>query len=245
MKTGKDLNYYRSLRYKMVIDYDADEEVYVVRFPHLPGCIMHGETVEEAAKLGLQVKDEWIELALSKGWSIPEPPADLETTGRLTVRLPKSTHKKVIDRAEEERVSQNQLILSFIEQGLEKAAAEDSFTKIAAKQDELIRVMKAGPELSERQPTSNPLLSSDAFGNFLISQFCAPHITVSSYSSGLVYNCAPVGSAIAINSLGATETVYSVGAATGGEARKGLTLIKPKVSKASEDEYQGGYANEA
>jgi antitoxin HicB len=221
MKTGKDLNYYKGLHYKMVIDYDADEEVYVVRFPHLPGCIMHAETAEEAVRLGLQVKGEWLELAFRKGWTIPEPPADLEMTGRLTLRLPKSLHKKVIDRAEGEGVSQNQLILSFIAEGLGKAETED-FLKIAAKQDEMISLFKAGQA-----------------------------VTAYPYSSGFLYNFLPAGGAVTVaTATGATmaatiETTYSLGTAMVGEMKEGLRVAKPKAIGAFEENNKGGYANAA
>lgn len=222
MKTGKDLNYYKSLHYKMVIGYDSAEEVYVVRFPDLPGCIMHGETAEEAVRLGSQVKDEWLELAFSKGWTIPEPPADLETTGRLTLRLPKSLHKKVIDRAEGEGVSQNQLILSFIAEGLEKAETEDFLKKIAAKQDEMISLFNAGQAVWGSQPTSNPVLLRGL------------------YSSGFSYDFLPGGAA----TVATIETTYSHGAAMVGEGKEKLRLVS-NATRASEKNYQGGYANEA
>lgn len=209
MKIGKDLSYYKSLHYKMVISYDKDEEVYVVRFPHLPGCIMHGETAEEAARLGLQVKDEWLELAFRKGWTIHEPPADLETTGRLTLRLPKSMHKKVIDRAEEEGVSQNQLILSFIAAGLGKAEKEDPLKK-----DEMSGVFKA-----ERA-------------------FTVQALTVSPYD--LFYNFFP--GAVSITTA-ATGTAFGIEMV--GEVKDILGMAKPMATGAFEENYKGGYANEA
>lgn len=138
---SKDLEYYRSIHYKMVWEYDKDDEVYFVRFPELPGCLAHGETEQEALKTALKVKDEWLEATYAAGWEIPEPFTAPETTGRITTRLPKYLHQKVIDRAEAEGVSLNQLILAFIAQGLERTSAEESFNKIAAMQEHTLKLL--------------------------------------------------------------------------------------------------------
>jgi len=139
---SKDLSYYQSLRYKMVWEYDNDDEVYFVKFPELSGCLAHGRTEQEALKMALKVKDEWLETAHAAGWEIPEPSVVAETTGRVTLRLPKYLHQRVIDRAEEEGISQNQLILALVAQGLEKKTTESSFERILTKQDELFDLLK-------------------------------------------------------------------------------------------------------
>jgi len=133
----KDLKYFKSLRYKMVVDYSTDESIYLISFPDLPGCLMHGEDLNEAINKAFVVKDEWIETAFEKGWAIPEPSMPLETTGRLTLRIPKSMQKKVIDRADEEGVSQNQLIVTFIAEGLERFSIKGSVNGIIDTQNKI------------------------------------------------------------------------------------------------------------
>ncbi len=110
----KDRAYYKGLHHRMIVDFDADEGVYFVRFPELPGCMMHGDTPEEAVKLGIAVKDEWIDAACDKGWKVPEPRHAGKPTGRLTLRVPKSLHERIIERAIDEGISQNQLIVSCL-----------------------------------------------------------------------------------------------------------------------------------
>jgi antitoxin HicB len=119
----KTLEYYRSLQYKMIIDYEPDDNVFVVRFPELPGCIAHGETPEEAVKMASKVKDGWLEAALEDGWDMPEPQARIEASGRVTVRMPKSLHRDVLELAGSEGISLNQLLVSFIARGLGRKAA--------------------------------------------------------------------------------------------------------------------------
>ncbi|MBI5606180.1 MAG: type II toxin-antitoxin system HicB family antitoxin [Deltaproteobacteria bacterium] len=114
----KKLATYKSFHYRMEIEYDQNDRVYFVSFPDLPGCVMHAETLEEAVKAAHEVKDEWLTTAYEKGWKIPEPSRHQETTGRLTLRVPRYIHKKIMETAEKEGVSQNQLLLSFISEKL-------------------------------------------------------------------------------------------------------------------------------
>lgn len=114
----KDLAYYKSLIYRMEIEYGEDEHQHFVTFPDLPGCMMHGGTPDEALRLANEVKDEWLTNAYENGWKIPEPSRHQDTTGRLTLRVPRYIHKKIMETAEKEGVSQNQLLLSFISEKL-------------------------------------------------------------------------------------------------------------------------------
>ncbi|HVC33199.1 MAG TPA: type II toxin-antitoxin system HicB family antitoxin [Chloroflexota bacterium] len=60
-------------RYSMVIEWDPDDEVYVVTVPELPGCRTHGKTYEEAVRQGQDAIASWIDAARAWGHSIPEP----------------------------------------------------------------------------------------------------------------------------------------------------------------------------
>lgn len=122
MKTLLD---YKNKHYKMIIDFNSQNGVYIVNFPELPGCIAHGETLEKAVENGITVRNEWIETAVEAGWILPEPSVPSKVRGRLTVRIPKYLHKKIVERAEQEDISLNQLILTFIAEGLERITAKE------------------------------------------------------------------------------------------------------------------------
>lgn len=131
----KDLKEYKNLKYRMVIEYHPEDEAYFVKFPELPGCMADGATAEKALKNALIVKNEWLNAAYEAGWTIPEPVAPSEMSGRVTLRLPKSIHERLVDRAEMEGVSLNQLILTYVTAGLEKASLNK---EIAQLQQELV-----------------------------------------------------------------------------------------------------------
>lgn len=126
----KKLEDYKKLNYRMVFEYDQNDGVYYVKFPELQGCIAHGETPSKALKNALAVKNEWLKTAIDAGWTILEPSVQSETSGRITLRIPKYLHEKIIDRTEQEGVSLNQLILSFVSEGLERVTGKDYLEKI-------------------------------------------------------------------------------------------------------------------
>jgi len=72
----KDLSYYLSLRYHIVIkkDFDYDGKgYYIAEIPDLPGCGAEGKTVDEALEKIWEAKRAWIEVRLERGLNIPEP----------------------------------------------------------------------------------------------------------------------------------------------------------------------------
>jgi antitoxin HicB len=125
----KNLEHFKKLNYKMTFEFDPEDGVYFVKFPELPGCIADGSTPDKALKNAIEVKNEWLETALESGWNIPEPAIPSKSTGRVTLRIPKYVHERIIERADREGVSLNQLILSYISEGIERSTAKEYFEK--------------------------------------------------------------------------------------------------------------------
>ena len=80
------------------------------------GCIALGDTVEAALAMLEDVAWGWLEAALDKGRAIPEPMENIEFSGKLILRLPKSLHKKASRAAERDGISLNQFIVSSLAQ---------------------------------------------------------------------------------------------------------------------------------
>jgi len=125
----KKLEYYKSLKYRIVVEFEAEDNVYFAKFPELPGCIAHGENEVDAVKHAQLVKDEWLKSAFDAGWDIPEPSSPLDVSGRITVRTPKFLHQQLVDRAAQEGISLNQLLLTYLTQGLGKSNTEQILQK--------------------------------------------------------------------------------------------------------------------
>jgi len=60
-------------RYSLNVQWDEDDEIYVVTVPELPGCRTHGGTYEEAIRQAQDAIQSWIMVAQELGRPIPPP----------------------------------------------------------------------------------------------------------------------------------------------------------------------------
>src|SRR5881392_1380184 len=91
----------------------ADEDgVFIASVPELEGCFADGDSVEEALANLDQVLREWLELAVEEREAIPEPRRQSPElySGRFSVRVPRSLHRVLSERAAAEDSSLNQLV---------------------------------------------------------------------------------------------------------------------------------------
>jgi len=116
----KDLNYYLDLNYEIKLRPLTEDEGggWFAEVPLLPGCISDGESPEEALTNLNDAKKGWIETALELGRPIPEPTTEEDYSGQLRVRMPKSLHRALAEKAREEKVSLNQLIIYQLSRGI-------------------------------------------------------------------------------------------------------------------------------
>lgn len=71
--TTKDLNYYLSLPYTIVLIPDTEDGGWFAKIPELPGCMTFGDTQAEVLELIEDAKLTWIAGCLEEGITIPEP----------------------------------------------------------------------------------------------------------------------------------------------------------------------------
>lgn len=99
---------------------DQDGGGFVAEIPKL-GAIGDGDSPEEAIKDVKEVAIEFLKILQEDNKKLPE--ADIyksaeEYSGKFALRMSKSTHKQVAERAEEEGISVNQLINQYITMGI-------------------------------------------------------------------------------------------------------------------------------
>lgn len=100
MTTNKrSLDYYMSLPYKVEISPEEDGTGFNASISDLKGCVAFGETVEEAYQTITEVKQTWIEIALERGWRVPEP--SLCEDNRRGVRVLTQQDLRTIDEAKQ------------------------------------------------------------------------------------------------------------------------------------------------
>ncbi|MCM3046644.1 type II toxin-antitoxin system HicB family antitoxin [Bacillus altitudinis] len=127
----KSLEYYMSLNYKVEVSAISEEDGggWLATHPELEGCMSDGETREEAIQNLDDARREWIDFCLRKDLAIPEPKQEeeIEYSGKFTLRVPKSIHKKLVEKSEEENVSLNNLVNQYITEGLSGGIIQSLF----------------------------------------------------------------------------------------------------------------------
>jgi len=79
-----------------------------------PGCFAEGSTADDAIDNLERAASSWLEVALSQGQEIPPPSASYGYSGRLILRLPRELHKLAARKADRDRVSLNQCLVTAI-----------------------------------------------------------------------------------------------------------------------------------
>ncbi len=93
---------------------------YLIEFPDLPGCMSDGETIDEAIENGKDAIQAWLGAAKKTKRIIPEP-GELESqSGKWVQRVPKSIHLRLVNRAKDEGVSLNTLVITLLAEALPK-----------------------------------------------------------------------------------------------------------------------------
>ncbi|MMZ64363.1 HicB family protein [compost metagenome] len=110
---NKDLSYYMSLPYTIQIRPIKDEsgEYYYASVAELDGCQSSGETFAEAFESVREAMEGYLQVKIDHGDLIPEPAGEDEYSGKFVLRVPKSLHRQLAERAEAENVSLNQYCL--------------------------------------------------------------------------------------------------------------------------------------
>ena len=114
---NKSISYYLNLPYKLVV-VPMEEGGYYAQYPELGA---HGDapTIEEAVREANVSKELMLESYLEHGdYPIPEPHSSKDYSGKFNVRVPKSLHRELVERAQEEGVSLNALVSSLLQRGL-------------------------------------------------------------------------------------------------------------------------------
>lgn len=115
---NKNIDYYRGLNYPVVITEfkDDGEHIYKAKIEELPGLEVYAYTIEEVLSELSEAKEAWIQTALGLKREIKEPNDSLsEYSGRTTIRMSRSLHKKLAELAKEENISLNAVINQLLE----------------------------------------------------------------------------------------------------------------------------------
>lgn len=120
-------------KYSYAIRWSDEDAAFIAVCPDFPGLSAFGDTPAEA----VEELDVAVELAIeeyeAEGRPLPAPSAAQEYSGQFRLRLPRSLHAELAQRAELEGISLNALALSYVAAGLGRVHGETRRTPAARK----------------------------------------------------------------------------------------------------------------
>ena len=110
-------------RYSYNVFWRDDDGGYIAVSPEFPRLSAYGKTAEAALAELRGVLEEAIEQYREEGWPLPVPYTHGEYSGQFRVRVAKSLHSALAQRAEAEGISMNALVSQYLARGLGNDAA--------------------------------------------------------------------------------------------------------------------------
>ena len=111
------------MHYPIKIFYSDEDKGFIAVIPDLPGCSAFGETEEDAIKEVKIAQELWLKTAKKEGRKIPLPSIEDRSSGKILARTPKSLHRALMEKAKEEGVSLNQLVVYLLSVGIGRSKA--------------------------------------------------------------------------------------------------------------------------
>jgi len=143
---SKSLEYYMNLPYKVEIIPEDDGSGFTAVVPELPGCMTCADTIDELWEMVTEAKQLWLEVALENADHIPEPVPfqDEQYSGRFVVRIPRSLHRQLAQRAQWEDTSLNTLVVTVLSDGMGRWGSQLVFEPEPAQAEQPVSALE-GP----------------------------------------------------------------------------------------------------
>jgi predicted HicB family RNase H-like nuclease len=102
-------------KYTYRIDWSEEDDCFLGRCLEFPSLIAHGDTRELTLKEIQLVVLESVKWMIGDREELPIPLSIRTYSGKLSLRIPPETHKRLAIEAAEEKISLNQLLTSYLE----------------------------------------------------------------------------------------------------------------------------------
>lgn len=124
--SNDQLTKFMQLDYTIVLRRDEEGD-WIAAYKELDGCIAHGLTIEESITALNGMKELWLAANLEAGNPIPLPEKEQTLlSGKWVQRVPKNMHRRLVEVADCEGTSLNQLVTSFLAESLGRLNAAPS-----------------------------------------------------------------------------------------------------------------------
>lgn len=109
--------------YSFRVVWSDEDEAYVATCPEFDGVSGFGASADEAMREAQASLELAIEAYEDEGWQLPEPVSLIEHSGQFRLRLPKSLHARLVQRAADDGISLNACVATLVAIGLGEADA--------------------------------------------------------------------------------------------------------------------------
>ncbi len=110
-------------KYGFKIFWSDEDDAYIVTCPEFPGLSAFGDTEEEALREAKVALELFIESMQEHNEPLPVPQPAHTYSGQFRVRLPRTLHRQLAERAEDEGVSLNALVMTYLSAGVAVASS--------------------------------------------------------------------------------------------------------------------------
>lgn len=91
------------------------QQLFEARVRELPDVVDFGDTWEEAYELAVDTIETTAEIMAERGRQMPDPAAVEDNySGRITLRVPKTLHRRLAEQSSIEGISLNQYLVSLL-----------------------------------------------------------------------------------------------------------------------------------
>jgi len=101
-------------RYLKVVEWSEEDGVYLGSAPPIIGQCCHGDTEAKVLEQLTVIVEEWVEIFLRDGKTLPAPSAGKTYSGKFLVRVTPEIHQKAALKAQARGESLNQFVANAI-----------------------------------------------------------------------------------------------------------------------------------
>lgn len=114
--------------YGFKIFWSETDKAFIATCPEFSGLSAFGDTADEALREAQVALELFVEEMQESGEPLPVPQPAHTYSGQFRARLPRSLHRQLAERAEEEGVSLNTLVVSYVASGVARVTKKETLT---------------------------------------------------------------------------------------------------------------------
>jgi|GEM_PF-921579 len=134
--------------YSFNVFWSEEDEAYIATCPEFPRISAFGDTAEQALAEMQVALEMAIETYQEEGWPLPRPRTQPEYSGQFRVRMPKSLHARLASQAEDEGVSLNTLVITYLSEAVGENTVR-TYRASATHREDAIAVMSQMRDMIE------------------------------------------------------------------------------------------------